>query len=405
MMNSKKLLYVLIGLVIIVGAVVFAPLFFHGETSGIENSGGSEQGNIVDSEDVTINILCVGDVMGHMSQITAAQRSDGSYDFNENFQYVKEYVEAADIAICNVETTFGGAPYTGYPSFSSPDELSEALARAGFNVAVTANNHMVDRGSRGLLRTIEVLKGDGFVVSGSRPDENSPRYAMVNVKGVDVAIVAYTYETPSQGSSGVYINSCLLSNETAALINSFSYETLEEDLGKVKATVDAARAEGADIVVLYYHWGEEYQLSANPAQREVARITAETIDADVIFGSHPHNLQEAEYIGEIPVFFSMGNFISNQRVETLGSDKKHTETGVIAKVKIDYNKTEGKISEVPEMGAIPTWVDRYSHGGRTVYAVVPLDEELEANESLAVSGHLIRAKNAWEDANELLGID
>ena len=124
----------------------------------------------------------------------------------------------------------------------------------------------------------------------------------------------------------------------------------------------------------------------------------------LFFGSHPHNLQEAEYIDGVPVFFSMGNFISNQRTETLGAEKRYTETGVIAQVKIDYNKTDNEVVSAA-MSAVPTWVDRYSEGGRTVYSIIPLDSALDSNAVLAESGHLTRAKGALEDANGLLKIN
>ena len=132
--------------------------------------------------------------------------------------------------------------------------------------------------------------------------------------------------------------------------------------------------------------------------------TVEMMDVDVIFASHPHNLQEAEYVGDVPVFFSMGNFISNQRTETLGADKRYTETGVIAQVKLEYDRANRAVTGT-EMSAVPTWVDRYSAGGKTMYSIIPLDDELEDNAVLAQSGHLTRAKGALNDANGLLKID
>ena len=195
-----------------------------------------------------------------------------------------------------------------------------------------------------------------------------------------------------------------LSSESSARINSFKYEDIDAELVKIKGVVDEAKAAGAEIVVLYYHWGEEYQLAANEWQRYMAEKTVEMMDVDVIFASHPHNLQEAEYVGDVPVFFSMGNFISNQRTETLGADKRYTETGVIAQVKLEYDRANGAVTGT-EMSAVPTWVDRYSAGGKTMYSIIPLDDELEDNAVLAQSGHLTRAKGALNDANGLLKID
>ena len=394
-MNRKKQICILGCFVLIVGAVAVIPLFSHkGEAEPPAPPAYTEE------KTVTIDIACVGDVMAHTTQVKAAEQGDGTYSFENNFEQVKPYITNADVALCNVETTFGGPPYRGYPAFSSPDVLAEDLADAGFDVAMTANNHMYDRGASGVTRTLEVLKANGFVTTGSTKSAGEPRYAMVNVKGVNIAVIAYTYRTPSP-DGGVYLNGVGVSAEAAARINSFGYENLDRDLERVAETVQAARDDGAELVILYYHWGEEYQLSANKWQKYIAEQTVNQMDADVIFGSHPHNLQETAYIGDTPVFYSLGNFISNQRTETLGADKRYTETGAIAQVRIEYNKTEGTVVGT-EMSAIPTWVDRYSSGGKTVYMIIPLDEGLDQNAVLAASGHLSRAKGALEDANGIL---
>jgi len=204
-----------------------------------------------------LSLLCVGDIMVHSPQLDAAYDSEsGDYDFSENYQYVTSYVQGADLALCNVETTFGGKPYTGYPAFSSPDSMAADIKEAGFDVAITANNHMTDRGYDGVIRTQEILKENGFSVIGSVMTPDEPRYIIEDVKGVKVGIVAYTYETGS-GSGSVSINGCFISDETADVINSFNFNTLDEDCQRIKGDIDAARAAGAQVIVAYYHWGEE----------------------------------------------------------------------------------------------------------------------------------------------------
>ena len=129
--------------------------------------------------------------------------------------------------------------------------------------------------------------------------------------------------------------------------------------------------------------------------------------ADIIFASHPHVLQQAEYLEpegsdrKVPVFYSMGNFISNQRTETLGN--RYTEQGLMAQVDLTWSEKDG-ITEI-RMGGIPTWVDKYYSEGKQVYEIIPLSEGLEENEALEVSGHLSRAEQALEDANGILGFD
>lgn len=351
-------------------------------------------------------ILCVGDVMAHEPQLRAQYDSaEDKYKFDNNFKYVKKYIEAADLAMCNVETTFAGKPYTGFPVFSSPDSLASAIKNAGFDVGITSNNHMADRNLDGILRTLEVLEEQGIATVGSVQEEKEPRYLIQEVKGVKVGIVAYTYETGS-GQGSTSLNGNLLSEETAAHINSFNFNTLDEDLPRIKEDMDAAKAAGAQILIAYYHWGEEYERSAGASQKKLAQETAD-MGADLIFASHPHVLQETEYLTvtgsdkKVPVFYSMGNFLSNQRSETLGN--RYTEEGVIAMVNLTYAEDKG-ITDI-NMDAVPTWVDRYYSGGKQVYEIIPLDDELKDNETLPVSGHLSRAQQAREDADGTLGIN
>lgn len=353
-----------------------------------------------------ISILCVGDIMSHSPQTSAQYNSsDGTYDYNENFQFVKSYIESADLALCNVETTFAGKPYTGYPAFCTPDALASALANTGFDVGITSNNHMADKGYNGVIRTQQVLQKEGLVTVGSVLNPADKRYIIKEVKGIKIGIVAYTYETGS-GSGTVSINGSNITDQTASVINSFNFNTIEEDMKKIKEDIDGAKEDGADIVIVYYHWGEEYQEAPNNHQVNLAQKTAD-MGADIIFASHPHVLQKAEYITvtdsgkQVPVFYSMGNFLSNQRTETLG--KPRTEQGVMAMVNLSYMKGAG--ITILEMDAVPTWVDKYSAGGSVEYRIVPLDKDLNSNNALKTSGHMSRAKQAMEDANGILGLN
>lgn len=392
---------------IAVGCLIAIPLLFSGCSNNMEQAVIPKEEKI--EEPIELNILSVGDVMVHRSQISSQYDSDtGKYDYTNNYKHVKEYISQADLALCNIETTFAGEPYSGYPAFSAPDELADALKDAGFDVAITSNNHMMDKGGAGLKRTIEVLRAKGFNTAGSRLNNEEERYTIVEVKGVKIAVVPYTYETPTNGK-GTALNGNIVSSENAELINSFSYETIDNDLIEIQEECESARTAGADIVVLYYHWGEEYQLSANKWQKYIAQQSVNNMDIDMIFASHPHVLQEMEYLQNestgksVPVFYSMGNFISNQRRETLPNIQncKQTEEGIIAKVNLKYMKSEGKITEI-RMSAVPTWVEKYKMDGKSIYEIIPLDEKLKTNETLSASGHLTRAEKALEDANGIL---
>lgn len=407
-MVNRKISKTAIGTVIMLALVILglALLLSMGKTSSEREQAGAAPAAAQEPKEVQMSILCVGDVMSHNPQTVAQYNGEtGKYNYNNNFKYVKQYIESADLALCNVETTFAGKPYSGFPLFSAPDALAGALKRAGFDVGITANNHMADKGFDGIQRTLRVLEKKGLAATGSVKEETDARYLIQDVKGVKVGIVAFTYETGS-GQGSVSINGSVVSDEVAAHINSFNFNTMEEDLPKIKEAMDGARSAGAEILIVYYHWGEEYQKEANKYQKELARETA-AMGADMIFASHPHVLQETDYLTvegktqKVPVFYSMGNFISNQRTETLGN--RYTEQGLIAQVELTYSEKDG-IREIT-MNGIPTWVDKYYSSGKQVYEIVPLDDNLGENEALAASGHLSRAEQALEDANGILGLN
>jgi poly-gamma-glutamate synthesis protein (capsule biosynthesis protein) len=396
-MNGKRVLQVLIALLILVSGFLVYSLFFEKEELVQEAPAPEEPAKA----DIThLEILCVGDVMYHSSQLTAAVQEDGTYHFEETYQYVKPYIQRADVAIFNLETTFGQAPYTGYPSFSTPDILAENLRSVGFDVAATANNHVNDRGVLGIDRTLQVLRQQHFVTTGSRDVLSRPRWATRMVKGIWVGTLAYTYQTPSLPGR-VSINGSFVSQETADRINSFGYENMDAEVAKINEQVGLMKQSGMDIVILYLHWGEEYQLKANPWQHYIKESLTQNSDIDMIFGSHPHTLQEMELANQrVPVYFSLGNFVSNQRLETLGN--RYTETGAMARVTLEYDRTAREITGLV-MEAIPTWVEKYKKDGRDHYFIIPLDEQLEQNPQLLYSGHLARARQAKEDALGLLG--
>lgn len=404
--KGKKRATVILGvLVLILAIAMVAPPLMGSSSYDIEPNPIPTDPPKVEEEAIELTIAAVGDVMVHKPQLAAQYDKDtGTYSFANNFEYIKKYITAADLALCNLETTFAGGTYSGYPVFNAPDSLAEALKDAGFDVALTANNHIMDKGLDGMKRTLEITRQAGLKTAGSQL-EGEKNYAMVEVKDVKIGIVAYGYET-SKVDGRTTINGNYVPEEALPLLNTFNYTTLDEDLKQVGESIQSARADGAELVVCYYHWGEEYQRSPNDYQVYIARQTA-SFGADIIFASHPHVLQGMEILTdehsgkEVPVFYSMGNFISNQRAETLNN--RYTEQGMIAQVNIEYMKSSKEILSL-DMSVVPTWVDKYQEGGKDVYSIIPLDGNLEQNPTLAASGHLHRAQQALEEIKSHLGL-
>ena len=372
-----------------------------GPDSQLAGTAGDDSAEGGPQEPVTMSINCVGDIMMHSTQADSMHDSSGEINLETYFSYVKPIVEKADLSLCNIESPFAGPPYLGYPVFSVPDELAVIIKEAGFDVGITANNHMLDQGFEGLIMTVDAIKNAGLEVAGSRKDPAEKNYIVMDVKGIKVGVVAYTYETSMLDGSRT-MNGTYMSDEAKTHLNSYIPGNAEDEAQITKSIADA-RADGAQVVVCYLHWGEEYQRQENSSQRATAQVAADG-GADIIFGSHPHVPQPMELLKsgerEVPVFWSMGNYISNQRAETL--DNKYTEQGIIANVDLTYDPVQAKITELI-MSYTPLWVDKYHDGYRHIYAVVPLVGDFMENPTLQASGNGYRAESALQDLNNLLG--
>ena len=167
-----------------------------------------------------ITLLFVGDLMQHKAQLDAARTDKGTYDYSPCFSLVKEQISGADIAIGNLEVPIGGKPYSGYPAFCAPDEYLYAIKEAGFNVLLTANNHCLDRGKKGLERTILMLDSLRIPYTGTyrNEEERRQRYPLlIHKNGFRIALLNYTYDTngvkPSSPNIVNYIDKKIMRSE------------------------------------------------------------------------------------------------------------------------------------------------------------------------------------------------
>ena len=223
-----------------------------------------------------ITLLFAGDLMQHTEQIKAAKTPEG-YDYSDCFKHVKEEISRADVAVANLEVTLGGQPYRGYPAFSAPDEFLYAIKDAGFDVLLTANNHCLDRGKKGLERTILMLDSLQLPYAGTYVDSEARlrRYPLlVEKNGFRIALLAYTYATNG------------LSPVAPTLVNYIDKEQMKED-------ILAARRMNPDVIIACMHWGVEYRSLPEKAEKELADWLIEQ-GVDHVIGSHPHVLQPME---------------------------------------------------------------------------------------------------------------
>ncbi len=264
----------------------------------------------------SLTLIFAGDIMGHSPQFQAAyNQSTKSYNYDICFQRVKPYIESADIAIVNLEAPLAGRPYSGYPNFSSPDALLDGIKNAGYDILLTANNHVVDRGKQGLERTIRTIKKRNLLYAGSYIDKiqrDSLYPLIVEKKGIKIAFLNCTY-----GTNGISVVSPNIVNYI---------DTIE-----IKYDIQKAKSKNVDFMVMTVHWGTEYELKNNSFQESIADFFIRN-GINLVVGSHPHVVQNAEikYNNDsipVPVFYSLGNSISNQR-------KPSTDGGILLKVVI-----------------------------------------------------------------------
>ncbi|MCL4550016.1 MAG: CapA family protein [Bacteroidetes bacterium] len=320
----------------------------------------NSQNSVLDSaqnDSTTVRISIVGDLMCHTPEMEFAKAGRDSFDFKPMFDSVKKYFSASDLTFGNLETTISGKEkkYSGYPLFNSPDAFLTAIKDAGFNVLFTANNHTLDRGTQGILRTLHKIHENGMSAVGtyhSEQDRDSIR--IFSVKGIKIAVLAYTY-----GLNGNY----LPPNKK------FMVSIIDTSL--IRKNIASARKKSADIVMVYFHFGEEYQRKPNSYQKRITAYT-EKYGVDIIIGSHPHVIQPIEFFpiaankdSEGLIAYSLGNFISNQRW-------RYSDSGVILNIEIAKSKSTGE-TRISNVTFVPTWVFKGKVGERNKFIVLPSD--------------------------------
>lgn len=290
----------------------------------------------------TVATLAVcGDVMSHMPVTNDAwDEEQDIYDYTPIFQQSRPYVEGADYAVANLETTLSTeGPYSGYPAFRSPAALADDLKELGFDLILTANNHCLDRGFGGLTSTLDALDEAGLAHVGtyaSEEDAASPIH-LADVGGITVAFLGYTY-----GTNGIPLPSG--KDWAVSLFNTDYMTSLSTpDTEKLEADLAAARSMEPDLIAVMIHWGVEYRTEQNSYQEEMADLLIAN-GADLVLGGHSHVPQPMEtrtvtgWDGSQRtgfVCYSLGNFISSQ-VDPL------TDTTAVLTLELTRDNETGK---------------------------------------------------------------
>lgn len=349
-----------------------------------------------------------GDLLMHSPVFASAKQSDGSYDFESIFRYTTDVLNSVDYSIANLETTFGGPDHPHQPnmSFSCPDELAASAVEAGYDMFVTANNHSGDSMGDGLIRTLEISRAAGLDTLGSQMPEEK-RYQIVEINGIKIGMVAYTWAFSGDGSKFSLNGLSAIKDE--GQMNYFTKKNPDKLYKEVEPMLAEMKAEGADVTVMQIHWGEEYEIQENAAQRKMAQKLCD-LGFDVIIGGHAHVVQPMALLESTVdpehktiCIYSQGNAVSNQRTGVSNLfPPGYTEDGVIFTVSFE-KYSDGKVY-VSGTDVIPTWVNMHSNNGAREYNILPLlkDQEDQWEENFGLKGNQFTA--AQKSYDRTMGI-
>ena len=374
--KTKKLnIYIIISIPLILIIIIFLILLFlYNINNSYPHSSQVDIYNIKSTKyDVNINkrslkpisfsITAIGDIMCHDTQYKDAYNNNtGVYDFNYVFNDIKHYTSRSDLTIGNLETTFGGKDkgYRNYPTFNTPDSLANAISNIGVDVLSTASNHSLDTGYDGLVRTSNLLNDLGIKhVGTAKNKEERDNILFVNVKGVNIAIISYTY-----GTNGIPVPKG----------KEYSVNLIDEDL--ILKDINTAKTKSADMIIACMHWGNEYQLYASDSQKELADLLFEN-GVNIIIGNHSHVIQPMEkktittkdgITQDCFVIYALGNFISDQ-------NSPNTRNSII----LDLNLTKlhnGKIT-INNVDYTPIYMYKSKSSSKQKIKLLNIEEEIK----------------------------
>lgn len=289
-----------------------------------------------EQEENTIELLAVGDNIAHQTIREVGMSEDGPWNYDSVYQYVKEDVEAADLALVTQETIFveDREDVSGYPSFGTPPEFGDALVNTGFDVIASATNHALDKGTDSIEYTLnwwEENHPDIPVLGLYDSQEASEEIPIISCKDLKLAMLDYTYS----------LNGLELPSGQEYMVDVFDEEKAREDIRQAK--------ELADVVIVVMHVGNEYEQDVDQETQEWTDIFLEE-GVDIVIGSHPHVVRTMETLtGEdghkMLVYYSLGNFTSTQT-------DLPSLMGAMAKITVRKNIETGEI-EIPEHEFIP----------------------------------------------------
>lgn len=409
---NKKLLLAILVILLLCALLAFLGLRQQAQPTG---SGGQsaqqEQASQEVPAPITATLAVCGDIMSHSPQTNDAyDAATDTYSYLPCFQYVQPWIESADYAVANFETTLNGPPYSGYPQFCAPDALAYDIQAIGFDLVTTANNHSMDKGFNGVVRTLDTLDQAGLAHVGSyRTQEEFQEnngVVVADVGGISVAFLGYTY-----GTNGIPI-----AEENNFCLNRFNVDyngdctTLDQE--KLKSELAYAESLETDLIAVMIHWGIEYQTTQNEYQTQVADFLIAN-GADLILGSHSHVPQPMETrtvtlddgsTRSAFVAYSLGNFVSNQSPATVNVN--YTDTTAVLNLELTKDFSTGQTT-VTGISYVPLLVLNRGTGVQDQYLILDVHTAMGLHDSgdtsLVTDAVYSKLQYALEGCHTILG--
>ena len=333
----------------------------------------------------SFTLAAAGTVYAPKAIRESAMEGAEHYDFDPVFEGLGTVLSDADLSIVTLETTTAGES-KGYGSYNTPPQILDALRAAGVDLVSLATERALDKGYDGLSITVGELTARGLTCAGVT-QEGMSRARVIGVNGIQVAVLAATYGISDEGRErtrdaerGVL---CLL--ETQQMV---------ED-------IRAARAAGADVVVVLPHWGTKNKTETPTAVLSMAVTLAEA-GADVILGTHPNVVQGTERLRvtrsdgleyETVVCYSLGSLLTDARAA-------ENTAGMVAQLTVSYDPVSRRAS-LGELVCMPVYIARDRKDAQVVYRVV--DTENAAALAALSASEQEAARSAAELVREATG--
>lgn len=334
--------------------------------------------------DDSVEIAFVGDLILLKDQVTEAYcRERDQYDFDPVFAYARKYLDQADFTVGVLEGPVAGSEkgystgnyYEGTPLYLNfPDSFAQAIKDGGIDMVTLANNHLLDMGEAGALRTLDFLDSIGLKHVGSyRTEAERQKIKIVHVRGLEIAFLAYTF--PSNYYAPKYF---FETNKTIAKIlvdkNSKYFASARQ---QVREDFASARKLEPDFVFVVAHMGTQFIHETDDFQKTWNSIFIEE-GADVVFGSHSHAVQPIEFHqtfseGQAKTALIVncpGNFVNSYI-------KDNGDATAIAKVFLDPQK-----KQIVCAGVIPMWTYAQARGTHKALPIFDVFNDPSINLSL-----------------------